>query len=102
MFGRIPMATASRGEFFLFYSYEHVSGAPLLAALVSGAAAREFEEQQPSESVARLMTVLRGWFEPRGVSVPEPLQVSPRLWLAGACQAGQIHLLHKQHILLTA
>ena len=76
MFGRVPIDTPSRGEFYLFYSYNHVSGQPLLAALISGAAAASAEEQSTAEIVARLMTVLRGWFEPQGTFVPEPLQVS--------------------------
>ena len=76
MFGRIPIDSASRGEFFLFYSYSAVSGTPLLSALVAGEAAGAFEERSVAENVRRVMAVLRGWFGRQGVSVPEPLQVS--------------------------
>ena len=47
----------------------------MLAALVSGAAARRFEELPLEAAIAEVMAVLRGWYSPRGISVPEPLQV---------------------------
>ena len=47
----------------------------MLAALVSGAAAQRFEELPLEAAVAEVMAVLRGWYSPRGISVPEPLQV---------------------------
>ena len=47
----------------------------MLAALVSGAAAQRFEELPLEAAVAEVVAVLRGWFSPRGISVPEPLQV---------------------------
>ena len=77
MFGHVAPSTASRGEFFLFYSYAVFSGGPLLIALVSGAAAHDFEKIPAAEATARVMRVLRNIFEPKGVDVPSPLQVIP-------------------------
>lgn len=47
---------------------------------MSGAAAAAQEERPPGESAARVMTVLRGIFEPQGVIVPAPLQVIVTAW----------------------
>ncbi len=75
MFGHVASSTPTRGEYFLFYSYAVFSGGPLLIALVSGAAAYEFEQIPAAEATARVMQVLRSIFEPKGVDVPSPLQV---------------------------
>ncbi|KAK9868387.1 hypothetical protein WJX84_004093 [Apatococcus fuscideae] len=80
MFGHVAPSTASRGEFFLFYSYAVFSGGPLLIALVSGAAAHDFEKIPAAEATARVMRVLRNIFEPRGVDVPSPLQACCTRW----------------------
>lgn len=69
-----------RGEFFLFYSYSSVSGGPLLVALVAGEAAIEFEKKSPVESVQRVMEILKGIFNPKGIAVPEPLQAMCTRW----------------------
>lgn len=58
-------------------------GGPLLAALVSGDAAVEFEKQSPEAIVARVLGVLERIFKPRGIRVPQPLQV---------CSQAYIHL----------
>ena len=55
------------------------AGGPLLAALVSGEAAEAVEKVSAGEAVAEVMTVLRGIFEPQGIQVPTPLQVSHSL-----------------------
>lgn len=47
----------------------------MLASLISGKAALDYEEQKPSEAVARVMRVLRRIFEPKGIPVPMPVQV---------------------------
>jgi hypothetical protein len=77
MFGYVNDEPEQRGDFFLFYSYAHLAGGPLLASLVSGKAATEFENQSPKEAVIRVMGVLRRIFEPKGVTVPMPVQVLP-------------------------
>ena len=76
MFGRLPMLGQQRGEGYLFYSYAHISGAPVLAGLICGEAAREFEERSLEDSTRVVLEMLRGIFEPQGVSIPSPLQVS--------------------------
>ena len=43
---------------------------------MSGEAAEAIEKVPAGEAVAEAMTVLRGIFEPQGISVPTPLQVS--------------------------
>ncbi len=58
-------------------------GGPLLAALVSGDAAVKFEKQSPDAIVARVLGVLERIFKPRGIRVPQPLQV---------CWQAYIHL----------
>ena len=75
MFGRLPELSHQRGEGYLFYSYNHISGAAVLAGLISGDAAAEFEERSLEQSTQRVMAMIRNIFEPKGVTVPAPLQV---------------------------
>lgn len=75
MFGRLPEACQDRGEYYLFYSYAQLSGAAVLAGLVSGEAALRFEERTTEEATERAMLMLKDLFEPRGITVPAPLQV---------------------------
>ena len=49
---------------------------PVLAALVAGEAAEAFEQQPAAAAVERVMTVLRGIYEPQGIHVPTPVQVT--------------------------
>ena len=79
MFGRLPELSEQRGEYYLFYSYARISGAAVLAALVSGAAAKDFERLSCEEASRKVMAILQGIFEPKGVTVPAPLQVPPLL-----------------------
>lgn len=76
MFGRIAPTGQRRGEFFLFYSYANLSGGAVLAALVAGEAGVEFEKVSPKENVRRVMAVLSSIFNPKGIHVPAPLQVT--------------------------
>ncbi|KAL7584231.1 hypothetical protein Lser_V15G46014 [Lactuca serriola] len=79
-FGHLSDKSSMRGEFFLFYSYSSVSGGPLLVALVAGEAAIEFEKMSPVESVTRVMEILKGIFNPKGIAVPDPLQAICTRW----------------------
>ncbi|KAM0006196.1 putative spermine oxidase transcription regulator Homeodomain-LIKE family [Helianthus debilis subsp. tardiflorus] len=79
-FGHLSDKTSMRGEFFLFYSYSSVSGGPLLVALVAGEAAIEFEQMSPVESVNKVMEILKGIFNPKGIAVPEPIQAICTRW----------------------
>ncbi|RZR70609.1 hypothetical protein BHM03_00000855 [Ensete ventricosum] len=79
-FGHLTEDPSDRGEFFLFYSYSSVSGGPLLVALVAGEAAIKFETTSPIKHVERVLGVLRGIFAPKGIEVPEPLQVICTRW----------------------
>ncbi|KAL3699325.1 hypothetical protein R1sor_017347 [Riccia sorocarpa] len=79
-FGHLAQTTGRRGEFFLFYSYAAVSGGPLLLALVAGEAAINFEFMPPIEAVDRVLAVLRGIYEPRGIKVPDPIQTVCTRW----------------------
>ena len=54
-------------------------GGPLLAALVSGDAGAEFEKQSPEAIVQRVLSVLERIFKPKGINVPQPVQVLPGL-----------------------
>lgn len=38
-----------------------------------------FEKQRPEEIVERVLRVLRGIFEPQGIEVPQPVQVTADL-----------------------
>ena len=78
MFGRLPELSHQRGEGYLFYSYSHISGAAVLAGLISGDAAKEFEERSLEQSTQRVMAMIKGIFEPKGITVPAPLQVNVR------------------------
>lgn len=73
-------------------------GGALLAALVAGDSAEDFEREDPKESARKVLRVLRGMYEPKKVNVPAPLQVpdsSHRLldngWRCGHCRASQGH-----------
>ncbi|KAM1549917.1 hypothetical protein FF1_042313 [Malus domestica] len=79
-FGHLTEDPRMRGEFFLFYSYSSVSGGPLLVALVAGDAAIKFELMSPVESVNRVLDILRGIFNPKGIAVPEPIQAVCTRW----------------------
>ncbi|KAK9287095.1 hypothetical protein L1049_015506 [Liquidambar formosana] len=79
-FGHLTEDSSTRGEYFLFYSYASVSGGPLLVALVAGEAAIKFEMMSPVEAVSRVLGILRGIFNPKGISVPDPVQVVCTRW----------------------
>ncbi|PQP95866.1 lysine-specific histone demethylase 1 homolog 1 [Prunus yedoensis var. nudiflora] len=79
-FGHLTEDPSMRGEFFLFYSYSSVSGGPLLVALVAGDAAIKFELMSPVESVNRVLEILRGIFNPKGIAVPDPIQAVCTRW----------------------
>ncbi|XP_012447701.2 protein FLOWERING LOCUS D [Gossypium raimondii] len=79
-FGHLTNDPSSRGEFFLFYSYATVSGGPLLLALVAGEAAHRFETLPPIDVVAQVLRILKGIYEPQGITVPEPLQTVCTRW----------------------
>lgn len=79
-FGHLTEETSNRGEFFLFYSYSSVSGGPLLVALVAGESAIKFEMMSPVETVERVLEILRRIFTPRGIEVPNPVQVVCTRW----------------------
>ncbi|CAN1747558.1 Protein FLOWERING LOCUS D [Linum perenne] len=79
-FGHLTDQSSTRGEFFLFYSYSTVSGGPLLLALVAGAAALKFENMPPVDAVSHVLQILKGIYEPRGITVPEPIQTVCTRW----------------------
>ncbi|WCJ32125.1 hypothetical protein M5689_013567 [Euphorbia peplus] len=79
-FGCLNENTSKRGEFFLFYGYHSVSGGAVLIALVAGEAAQMFESTDPTSSLHRVLAVLRGIYNPKGVSVPDPIQSSCTRW----------------------
>lgn len=79
-FGRLTEDSSTRGEFFLFYSYSSVSGGPLLVALVAGDAAERFETMSPTDSVKRVLQILRGIYHPKGIVVPDPVQALCSRW----------------------
>ena len=60
---------------------------PVLAALVAGEAAEEFERQPAAASVERVLAVLRRIYEPQGIRVPAPVQVPPLHRDTGRCCA---------------
>ncbi|EIE24819.1 hypothetical protein COCSUDRAFT_36098 [Coccomyxa subellipsoidea C-169] len=88
MFGRIAPSRECRGEFFLFYSYATISGGAVLAALVAGDAAVDFEKTASEESARRVLATLRGIFNPKGIHVPAPLQVVCTRWGADPMACG--------------
>uniref|UniRef100_A0A5B7AMI9 SWIRM domain-containing protein n=1 Tax=Davidia involucrata TaxID=16924 RepID=A0A5B7AMI9_DAVIN len=79
-FGHLAEDSSMRGEFFLFYSYSSVSGGPLLVALVAGEAAVKFERMSPVEAVGRVLDILKGIFNLKGIVVPDPLQAICTRW----------------------
>ncbi|KAF8404615.1 hypothetical protein HHK36_009502 [Tetracentron sinense] len=79
-FGHLTEDSSMRGEFFLFYNYSSMSGGPLLVALVAGESAIKFETMSPVDAVGRILDILRGIFVPKGVDVPNPVQVVCTHW----------------------
>lgn len=78
MFGRVVDSQRDRGDFYLFYSYAHISGGALLVALVAGSAAVRLEEEPAGQAVARVMEAIRRIHEPQNIEVPAPIQVRAR------------------------
>jgi len=64
---------------------------------VSGEAAEAIEKVPAGEAVAEAMTVLRGIFEPQGISVPTPLQVNHFTHHSHSSKSYPLSL-HKIHI----
>ncbi|OWM70226.1 hypothetical protein CDL15_Pgr026076 [Punica granatum] len=79
-FGHLTDDSSTRGEFFLFYSYATVAGGPLLIALVAGESAVKFESMPPTDAVTKVIQILKGIYEPQGVTVPEPIQTVCTRW----------------------
>ncbi|XP_031502678.1 lysine-specific histone demethylase 1 homolog 2-like [Nymphaea colorata] len=79
-FGCINDDSSRRGEFYLFYCCHMVSGAPVIIALVAGEAAITFESTDPTHSLHRVLSVLRGIYSPRGIEVPNPIQTICTRW----------------------
>ncbi|GAB4849553.1 Lysine-specific histone demethylase 1 2 [Ancistrocladus abbreviatus] len=79
-FGCLSERSCRRGEFFLFYCYHSVSGAPVLTALVAGEAAKDFEHTDASTLLHRVLNVLRGIYNPKGIDVPDPIQSICTRW----------------------
>ncbi|KDP38934.1 hypothetical protein JCGZ_00691 [Jatropha curcas] len=79
-FGCLNKHSSKRGEFFLFYGNHTVSGGPVLLALVAGQAAQTFESTDPSMLVHRVLSVLRGIYNPKGIDVPDPIQTICTRW----------------------
>ncbi|XP_057729449.1 lysine-specific histone demethylase 1 homolog 2 [Arachis stenosperma] len=79
-FGCLNECSHQRGEFFLFYSYHTVSGGPALLALVAGEAAQSFESTDPSDLLNRVLNVLRGIYQSKGITVPNPIQSICTRW----------------------
>ncbi|KAL6769683.1 hypothetical protein ACKKBG_A31975 [Auxenochlorella protothecoides x Auxenochlorella symbiontica] len=80
MFGRATPSPDHRGDSFLFYSADVLSGGAVLVALVAGAAAAEYETLTATVATSRVMGTLRALFEPRGIRVPAPLQAGVTRW----------------------
>ena len=69
---------ASRGAAFMFWNLTAVAGAPVLAALLSGAAAEEGEAKTDAQLADAAMGVLRSLFP----SCPPPVGVAASRWCA--------------------
>jgi len=75
MFGHVPAEASKKGLYYLFYAYHGISGGAVLAALVAGDVALEFERLSQEQAVADVMDLLHSIFTPQGVAVPDPIQV---------------------------
>jgi hypothetical protein len=69
---------ADRGWCFMFWNFHRFAGAPVLAALVSGAAARAAEGMDDSELRDRAVATLRALHP--GVAVPDPVACTVSRW----------------------
>eukprot|EP00252_Welwitschia_mirabilis_P017874 TRINITY_DN3980_c0_g1_i1.p1 TRINITY_DN3980_c0_g1~~TRINITY_DN3980_c0_g1_i1.p1 ORF type:complete len:751 (-),score=160.25 TRINITY_DN3980_c0_g1_i1:386-2638(-) len=79
-FGCLNSDTSRRGEFVFFYSYASVSGGPVLVGLVAGEAAARFEKMAPEDIVHRVLSVLKGIYTKKGITVPDPIQTVCTRW----------------------
>ncbi|KAH7654775.1 Spermine oxidase protein [Dioscorea alata] len=79
-FGCLNKERSKRGEFFLFYGYQAVSGGAVLIALVAGEAALEFEHTDPVVMLHRVLAVLRAIAKRRNIVVPDPIQTICTRW----------------------
>lgn len=87
-FGCLSNHAHERGEFFLFYSYHTVSGGAVLVALVAGEATQDFERTDPTILLHRVLKVLRGIYNPKGIDVPNPIQTVCTKWGSDALSYG--------------
>ncbi|KAJ0976059.1 hypothetical protein J5N97_018024 [Dioscorea zingiberensis] len=79
-FGCLNKDRSKRGEFFLFYGYQSVSGGAVLIALVAGEAALAFEHTDPVVMLQRVLAVLKGIAKRRNLEVPDPIQTICTRW----------------------
>lgn len=83
-FGSIADDPAERGRYYLFYQYDGISGASVLAALVAGKAAVTQESMAAADCVQGVMRVLRTMFGGKGrPPVPAPLKVQLFVYVCG-------------------
>ena len=75
-----PGDASERGCHYLFISYEHVGGAPVLVAISSGLAAKRPKGEKMREVKKKMMNRLRLIFDKKGIKIPEPLDCRVTDW----------------------
>jgi len=68
----------NRGECFMFWNLHRFSKAPILAALISGKAARAFEGASPKRLTQKAMAALRAVHP--GKTIPDPIAITTSQW----------------------
>jgi monoamine oxidase len=68
----------NRGECFMFWNLHRFSKAPILAALISGKAARAFEGASPKRFTEKAMVALRSVHPDK--TIPDPIAITTSQW----------------------
>src|SRR5438876_2486517 len=70
------------GQYMSWFNAQPLTGQPILSAFVFGSTANQVEGLSDAQVVQTLMTILRQWFGPQGVQVPEPVGFQRSNWTA--------------------
>lgn len=76
--GDVSTTEENRGECFMFWNLHRFSKAPILAALVSGKAARAFEGASPERLTEKAMAALRAVHPDK--TIPDPIAITTSQW----------------------
>jgi monoamine oxidase len=70
------------GQYVAWFNTVPLTGQPVLGAFVCADTATKTESMSDAELVNTLVTILRQWYGPRGVRVPDPVDFQRSRWMS--------------------